>query len=122
MVPLSNVTVQSNVTDVSARLVVRLPSVTADVANGAASVPLGLPALSVSILKFKFAAGLHVLQRFSLNVFHGTQAQITIILILVLFMLSHIFRLVVACAVVGIVSIKTGCHAMIASHARNVLS
>lgn len=56
------------VTVVSARDVVRLAAVTAPVAFTSTSVPDGLPALSVSILILRFAAGEENFLRESLRV------------------------------------------------------
>ena len=101
---------------VSAKLVVKLAAAIVAVALAWKRVPLGLPALSVSNLKFRFTDGLEVLQIDTLNVVVSTPVLITGNATLVLPTTSPIFCLLLATANVGQVSRKTHCPAVTASH------
>lgn len=101
---------------VSAKLVVKLAAAIVAVALAWKRVPLGLPALSVSNLKFRFTDGLEVLQIDTLNVVVSTPVLITGNATLVLPTTSPIFCLLLATANVGQVSRNTHCPAVTASH------
>jgi len=76
---------------VSARLVVKLQGAIVAVALASIKVQLGKPALSVSILRFRFTDGLDTFAKASFNVSLATQLQIALIATLVLAVTSHIF-------------------------------
>lgn len=77
------------------------------VALASTNIPLGLPALSVSILTLQNAVGLQFFARDSFRLFPATPVPIAGKLTLVLPATSQIFCAVVACANVGAVSLKT---------------
>lgn len=104
----------------STKLVVKLASVTVAVAFASANVPLGSPAVSVSILTHKFTQGLTYFLSDSFNVVAAVQVQNTGIAILVLSATSPIACTDVALAKVTISSTNTLSPASPSSHRKYV--
>lgn len=105
------VTEPQRVTVVSAREVVSDAAVTLPVAFASARVPLGLPALSVSIRTFQSTLGLHTLARLNFIVVPATPLPKIGKETRVFAVTSPIFCAEVACAVVGEFSINTAFQA-----------
>jgi len=76
---------------VSAKSVVKSQGAIVAVALASTKVQLGLPALSVSILRFKSTDGLENFFNANFNVSLATQLHIALIATLVLAVTSHIF-------------------------------
>jgi F0F1-type ATP synthase membrane subunit a len=114
---LSEVT-QANVTVVSAKLVVKSQGAIVAVAFGSTNVPLGLPALSVSILIHKSTDGLTTFAKLSFSVVPAVQLPIPLILALVFQFTSPISWSVVACANVTGSSLNKLSQSAIVSQAR----
>jgi hypothetical protein len=83
---------QVNVTIVYAKLVVKLQGAIVAVALTSTKVQLGLPALSVSILKFRFTDGEPTFVNARLNISSVIQLHINLTATLVLFATSPIFQ------------------------------
>lgn len=110
---MATVKLQGKVTVVSARLVVSVAGSISTVALAYTNVPLGLPALSVSILTLQNAVGLITLASASFRLLPATPEPIAGKLTLVLSATSQIFCSVVACANVG--QFSTNTHAFVKS-------
>ena len=104
-------------TVVSARLVVNVAGSISFVALASTNVPLGLPALSVSILTLQKAVGLPFFARLNFMLLLDTPFPKIGNAYLVLAGTSQIFAILVACANVGAVSGNILSHIAIASPA-----